>query len=61
MSTDTGIVALDFNYGHLDLDVDKYDNLVYSKTIYYDLSGSAHQNEFVVYFVDPCYTSILED
>ena len=42
----TGIVAIDFNYGHLDMtELDVKGNLLNYKTIYYDLHFNSKQNE----------------
>lgn len=42
----SGIVAIDFNCGHLDMtELDGKGNLLYSKTIYYDLHFNSKQNE----------------
>lgn len=42
----TGIIAIDFNYGHLDMtELDAKGNLINSKTIYYSLDFNSHQNE----------------
>ena len=41
----TGVTALDFNNGHIDLtDIDSKGNLVYKETIYYTTSGSKEEN-----------------
>ena len=45
-SKDSGIVAIDFNAGHIDMtDLDEKGNLLYHKTIYYDLCGNSKANE----------------
>ena len=42
----SGIVAIDFNYGHLDMtELDVKGNLLNYKTIYYDLHFNSKQNE----------------
>ena len=42
----TGIVAIDFNYGHLDMtELDAKGNLLNYETIYYDLNFNSKQNE----------------
>lgn len=42
----TGIIAIDFNYGHLDMtELDAKGNLINFKTVYYDLEFNSHQNE----------------
>lgn len=44
--TSTGIVAIDFNYGHIDItELDGKGNLLYYKTIYYDLYFNSEMNE----------------
>ena len=44
--TSTGIFAIDFNYGHLDVtELDAKGNLISTKTIYYDLEFNSKQNE----------------
>ncbi len=44
-STETGIVALDFNNGHIDMtDIDSKGNLVYKETIYYNTKGLKEEN-----------------
>lgn len=41
-----GIVAIDFNYGHLNItELDAKGNLLNYKTIYYNLEFNSHQNE----------------
>ena len=42
----TGIIAMDFNYGHIDMtELDGKGNLLFYKTIYYDLHFNSQQNE----------------
>ena len=42
----TGIVGMDFNYGHLDIsDIDEKGNMIKNFTIYYKVDGSSKQNE----------------
>lgn len=42
----TGIIGVDFNYGHLDVsEIDAKGNLLGYKTIYYDLQFNSKQNE----------------
>lgn len=45
-STETGIVGIDFNFGHIDLtEIDEKGNMLNHKTILYDLTGTSKQNE----------------
>ena len=44
--TSTGIIGVDFNYGHIDMtELDSKGNLLYYKTIYYDLDFNSQKNE----------------
>ena len=44
--TSTGIVGIDFNYGHLDVsDIDEKGNMVNCFTVYYQTDGSSKENE----------------
>ena len=41
----TGIVAMDFNFGHIDLtNIDSFGNLLDTKTINYEITDNANQN-----------------
>ena len=41
----TGIVAMDFNVGHIDLtNIDSFGNLIDTKTIYYEITDKKNQN-----------------
>ena len=45
-TTETGIVGIDFNFGHIDLtEIDEKGNMLNHKTILYDLTGTSKQNE----------------
>lgn len=45
-NTSTGIIGVDFNYGHIDMtELDGKGNLLYYKTIYYDLDFNSQKNE----------------
>lgn len=45
-SVETGIVGIDFNYGHIDLtEINEKGQMLKYKTIYYDLDGTSKQNE----------------
>lgn len=42
----TGIVAMDINFGHIDItNIDEFGNLLDSKTIYFDITDNTIQNE----------------
>ena len=45
----TGIVGMDFNYGHLDIsDIDEKGNMIHNFTIYYNTNGSSKENEIAL-------------